>query len=220
MAGVIKAATNYTGETGGHAVPFQFGDMGQDYLQKVRAEAAAIVKQARDEAANVKAAAMEEGKKAAIAAAEHTLRTRIDQQLQTLLPTLQQAVQQVQQSRLAWQRHWEEHSLKLALGIAEKVIRQQIAQQPEITLELIREGLELAHGNERITVRLNPADHAALGDRVLKVSQPLAQLGKVQILPDPQISAGGCRIDTEFGNVDQRIETQLDRIAQELGGRN
>ena len=220
MAGVIKAATNYTGETGGPAVPFQFGDMGHDYLQKVRAEAAAIVKQARDEAAKVKASAMEEGKKAAIAAAEHTLRTRIDQQMQTLLPTLQQAVQQVQQSRLAWQRHWEEHALRLAIGIAEKVIRQQIAQQPEITLELIREGLELAHGNERITVRLNPADHAALGDRVLKVSQPLAQLGKVQILPDPQISAGGCRIDTEFGNVDQRIETQLDRIAQELGGRN
>ena len=52
------------------------------------------------------------------------------------------------------------------------------------------------------------------------IHQPLAQLGKVQILPDPQISAGGCRIDTDFGNVDQRIETQLDRIAQELGGRN
>lgn len=220
MAGVIKAATNHTGELGGPATPFQFGDMSHDYLQKVRAEAANIIKQARDEAAKVKAAAMEEGKKAAIAAAENTLRTRIDQQLQTLLPTLQQAVQQVQQSRLAWQRHWEQHAMRLAIGIAEKVIRRQIAAQPEITLELIREGLELAHGNERITVRLNPADHAALGDRVLKVSQPLAQLGKVQIVPDPQISAGGCRIDTEFGNVDQRIETQLERIAQELGGSN
>jgi flagellar assembly protein FliH len=160
---------------------------------------------------------MEEGKKAAIAAAEATLRTRIDQQLQTVLPTLHQAVQQVQQSRLAWQRHWEEHSLRLAVGIAEKVIRRQIAQQPEITLELVQEGLELAHGQERITVRLNPADHAALGDRVLKVSQQLAQLGKVQVVPDPQITAGGCRIDTDFGSIDQRLETQLARIAQELG---
>lgn len=220
MAGVIKAATNHTVETGGPAVPFQFGDMGNDYLQKVRAEAAAIIKQARDEAAKVKATAMEEGKKAALAAAETALRSRIDQQLQTLLPTLQQAVAQVQQSRLVWQRHWEVHALRLALGIAEKIIRQQVTQQPEITLESIREGLELAHGQERITVRMNPADHAALGDRVLKVSQPLAQLGKVQVVPDPQITAGGCRIDTEFGNVDQRIETQLARIAQELGSSN
>jgi flagellar assembly protein FliH len=220
MAGVIKAAATHTGESSGPAMPFQFGDMGNDYLQKVRTEAAAIIKQARDEAAKVKATAMEEGKKAAIAAAEVTLRTRIDQQLQTLLPTLTQAVQQVQQSRLAWQRHWEEHALRLAIGIAEKITRHQIAQQPEITLELIREGLELAHGQERITVRMNPADHAALGDRVLKVSQPLAQLGKVQVVPDPQITAGGCRIETEFGNVDQRIETQLNRIAQELGGNN
>ena len=220
MAGVIKAAATHSGETGGPAVPFQFGDMGTEYLQKVRAEAAAIVKQARDEAAKVKASAMEEGKKAAMAAAETAVRTRIDQQLQTVLPTLQQAVQQVQQSKLAWQRHWEEHALKLALGIAEKIIRHQVARQPEITLELIKEGLELAHGQERITVRLNPADHAALGDRVLKVSQPLAQLGKVQVVPDPNITAGGCRIETDFGSIDQRLETQLARIAQELGGTN
>lgn len=220
MAGVIKAANSPTGDIGAPAVAFQFGDMGTAYLDKVRAEAAAIIKQARDEAAKVKASAMEEGKKAAIAAAESTLRTRIDQQLQTLLPTLQQAVQQIQQSRQAWQRHWEEHSLKLAIGIAERVIRRQIKQQPDITLDLVREGLELATGHESITVRLNPADHAALGDRVLKISQHLAQLGKVQVLPDPQITAGGCRIDTQFGNVDQRVETQLDRIAQELGSSN
>ena len=218
MAGIIKAASNTPGETSGLAQPFQFGDMGNAYLQKVRAEAASIVKQARDEAAKVKAQAAEDGKKAAVAAAEATLKTRIDQQLQTLTPTLQNAVQQIQQSRQTWQRHWEQHALRLALGIAEKVIRRQIAQQPEITLELIREGLELAIGQERITVRLNPADHAALGDRVLKISQHLARLGQVQVISDPQITSGGCRIDTEFGNIDQRVETQLSRIAQELGG--
>ena len=217
MAGVIKAATSQPGELGGTAMPFQFGDMGQAYLQKVRTEAAAIVQQARDEAAKVKAAAMEEGKKAAIAAAEATLRTRIDQQLQTITPAIQQAVQQIQQSRQAWQRHWETHSLQLAVGIAERIIRRELQKQPEITLDLIRESLELAAGHERITLRLNPADHAALGDRVLKISQHLAQLGKVQIVADSQITSGGCRIDTEFGNVDQQIETQLERISQELG---
>jgi flagellar assembly protein FliH len=217
MAGVIKAATAQPGDFTGVAAPFQFGDMGDAYLKKVRAEAMTIVQQARDEAAKVKAQAMEEGKKAALTAAETAVRSRIDQQLQTLLPTLQQAVQQIQQSRQAWQRHWEEHALKLALGIAERIIRRQVANQPEITLDLVREGLEMASGYERITLRLNPADHAALGDRVLKLSQQLARLGQVQVVSDPQISAGGCRIDTDFGNVDQRLETQLDRIAQELG---
>jgi flagellar assembly protein FliH len=217
MAGVIKATANEPGNLSGVATPFQFGDMGDAYLKKVRTEAAAIVQQARDEAAKLKAQAMEEGKKAALVAAETAVRTRIDQQLQTLLPTLQQAVQQIQQSRQAWQRHWEQHALKLALGIAERVIRRQIAQQPEITLDLVREGLEMASGYEKITLRLNPADHAALGDRVLKISQHLARLGQVQVVSDPQMSAGGCRVDTEFGNVDSRIETQLTRIAQELG---
>jgi flagellar assembly protein FliH len=217
MAGVIKAAATQPGELSGIAAAFQFGDMGDAYLKKVRAEAAAIVQQARDEAAKVKSQAMEEGKKAALAAAETAVRNRIDQQLQTLLPTLQHAVQQVQQSRQAWQRHWEQHALKLATGIAERIIRRQLQQQPEITLDLVREGLEMATGYERITLRLNPADHAALGDRVLKITQHLARLGQVTVVSDPQISAGGCRVETEFGNVDQRIETQLNRIAQELG---
>lgn len=220
MAGVIKAATTQLGDLAGVAAPFQFGDMGDAYLKKVRTEATAIVQQARDEAAKVKAQAMEEGKKAALAAAENAVRSRIDQQLQTLLPTLQQAVQQIQQSRQAWQRHWETHALKLALGIAERVIRRQVAINPEIVLDLVREGLEMATGYEKITLRLNPADHAALGDRVLKISQHLARLGQVQVVSDPQITAGGCRVDTEFGNVDQRIETQLDRIAQELSDSN
>jgi flagellar assembly protein FliH len=220
MAGVIKAATAHPTELGGVAAPFQFGDMGDAYLKKVRTEAAAIVQQARDEAAKVKAQAMEDGKRAALTAAENVVRARIDQQLQTLLPTLQQAVQQIQQSRQAWQRHWEEHALKLALGIAERVIRRQLQQQPEIALDLIREGLEMASGQERITLRLNPADHAALGDRVLKISQHLARVGQVQVVSDPLISAGGCRVETEFGNVDQQIETQLNRIAQELGSAN
>jgi flagellar assembly protein FliH len=217
MAGVIKAATLQTGELSGTAMPFQFGDMGQAYLQEVRAEAAAIVKQARDEADKVKSAAKEEGKKEAIAAAEASLRNRIDQQLQTITPAIQQAVQQIHQSRQAWQRHWETHALRLAIGIAERIIRRELKQQPEITLDLIREGLELAAGQESITLRLNPADHAALGDRVQKITQHLSQLGKVQIIADPQITAGGCRVDTEFGNVDQQIETQLERISQELG---
>ncbi|WP_425618300.1 FliH/SctL family protein [Anatilimnocola sp. NA78] len=220
MAGIIKAANATTGELNGVGQPFQFGDMGSAYLQKVRAEAAAIVQQARDEAAKVKAQAAEDGKKAAIAAAEATLKTRIDQQLQALTPTIQNAVQQIQQSRQVWLKHWEDHALRLSLGIAERVIRRQIQLQPEITLDLVKEGLELAVGHEHITVRLNPADHAALGDRVLKISQHLARLGQVQVVSDPQVTSGGCRIDTEFGNVDQRIETQLDRIAQELGGSN
>jgi len=33
---------------------------------------------------------------------------------------------------------------------------------------------------------------------------------------DPDITPGGCRVDTQFGSIDQQLETQLARIEEEL----
>jgi flagellar assembly protein FliH len=38
----------------------------------------------------------------------------------------------------------------------------------------------------------------------------------VRIVADESITAGGCRVDTEFGSLDQQLEAQLARITEEL----
>ncbi|MBW8885281.1 MAG: hypothetical protein JF612_11035 [Planctomycetia bacterium] len=40
----------------------------------------------------------------------------------------------------------------------------------------------------------------------------------MRIVEDSAIAAGGCRVDTEFGSLDQQLEQQLARIAEELLG--
>ena len=49
-------------------------------------------------------------------------------------------------------------------------------------------------------------------DGVLQV----ASLGVTQVVADAAITPGGCRVDTEFGSLDQQIEAQLNRITSEL----
>ena len=51
---------------------------------------------------------------------------------------------------------------------------------------------------------------------VIKAVRELTSLGKVRIIADGAISAGGCRVDTEFGSLEQQLEQQLARIAEEL----
>jgi flagellar assembly protein FliH len=216
MAGIIKAAGRADSAATGALAPFHFDDVGQSYLARVRAEASRIVAEARQEAARIKAKATEEGRQAAIQAAQASLRTRLDQQLASVLAALHQATQQIEHSRHAWQGYWEQHALQVATAIAARLCRRELSRQPQITLDWVREALELAAGNAEIVVRLHPDDHESLAAHVESITKQLTGLGTVRIVADTAISAGGCRVDTQFGSLDQQLEAQVGRITEEL----
>jgi flagellar assembly protein FliH len=81
---------------------------------------------------------------------------------------------------------------------------------------LVREALELASGSSQVRVYMNPADHAALRTQVQTLVKELSPLAPAELLADPQITSGGCRVDTQFGSIDQQLEVQLARIEAEL----
>jgi len=216
MAGIIKA-TERTKPAGTSALaPFHFDDVGDSYLDRVRSEAARLIADARQEAAKIKAKATEEGRQAALQAAQASLRTRLDQQLASVLSALRQAAQNIDHARHAWQQHWEQHAVALAVAIGARLCRRELSRQPQITLQWIREALELAAGNAQIVLRLNPEDHESLAAQIEPITRQLTGLGTVRLIADPAITAGGCRVDTEFGSLDQQLEAQLARITEEL----
>jgi flagellar assembly protein FliH len=134
----------------------------------------------------------------------------------TTLPALDEAIRSIQRAKQSWLNHWEKNVVGLAAAIAARVIRRQLTQTPEITLQLVREALELAAGGGRLQLRLNPADYDSLGSHAKQLAARLDTLAPAEVIPDPEISPGGCRVDTEFGAVDQQIEAQLARIEEEL----
>ena len=44
----------------------------------------------------------------------------------------------------------------------------------------------------------------------------IAPLANTELVADPQITQGGCRVETRFGVIDQQFEAQLARIEDEL----
>jgi flagellar assembly protein FliH len=200
-------------------VAFNFEDMaGQAnrYLEKVRAEAAQIVAQAKKEAADIRRRAEVEGRQAGQQAVAETVRQQLAQKLTTLIPALQQAVGQIQDARQAWLRHWEKTAVHLAAQMAARILRRQLPQQPDLPLQLIREALELAAGGSQIRLLLHPTDYQTLQPQVEMVLREFAPLGQAEVVADPTISPGGCRVETRFGAIDQQLETQLRRIEEEL----
>jgi flagellar assembly protein FliH len=209
----IIRATDQNMATAG--VAFNFDDMAGEakkYLDQVRLDAAKIVIKAQQEAAAVRAQAQAQGRQAALAEVEQM----ISRQLSTVIPALRQAILDIHQAKQAWLTQWETAGLHLAAEIARRLIRSELTKQPQIPLTLIREALQLAAGGGEVRLLLNPKDHQALGSQVQLLVQEMSGLGQTQILAEPSVSPGGCRVETRFGSIDQTFEAQLARVEEEL----
>jgi flagellar assembly protein FliH len=220
MSGIIKAGQWQSGAAETlQSAAFNLEDMSdkaRNYLDAIRTQAARILAQAKGQAQLAAEAAKQQGRQAALQEATQALEAKLDQKLQTVLPALEQAITSIRQAQQAWLKHWEGQTIRLATAIAERIIRRKLQQSPEITRDLVREALELSIGGGRVRLHLHPQDHDALKQQLPAIAAQINLLAPADIIADPDIRPGGCRVVTEFGMVDQQIESQLARIEEEL----
>jgi flagellar assembly protein FliH len=216
MATIIRATEHNRSV---HQPQFNFEDMAAQagqYLDKVRAEAAQIIAVARKDAETIRKQAEVDGKASAQKAIHDLARQQMTQQTATLFPALRAVIQQLQQAKQSWLMHWERAGVHVATAIAQKIIRREVAQEPSISMRLLREALELAAGHTELRIRLNSHDHRVLGDEAQSLIKELNPMAAAEVIADAEVSAGGCVVETRFGTIDQQIESQLARIEEEL----
>lgn len=212
MSGIIRATEqNRTA----HHVAFNFEDMAvraSQYLDGIRAEARKIVAEAQRQAVGIKEQAKAEGYQVG----QQQMTEIVRNQLASVLPALRQAVQDVHHARQAWLAHWEGAAIHVAAAIAGKIVRREITSTPAFAAGKLREALELAAGSSHLRIRLNPSDYAAMDGQADLITKELAPLATAEVVPDRDVTPGGCRVETNFGSIDQQIESQLARIEEEL----
>jgi flagellar biosynthesis/type III secretory pathway protein FliH len=218
---VIKATDSP--HTSLHRTAFNFDDLrgqAEQYLAEVRREAAQIIEKAKQDAIATKHQYEQQARQAA----EQSVQQRVEQlageivnqRLQTLRPALERAAAAIEKGRGDWTALWESQAVHLAIAIAQRVIRRELSKAPEIQVKYIEEALELVAGNHQVRVRIHPDDHQSLGGLAEHWITPLLARASAQLVPDARVSLGGCIVESQHGQIDQRIETQLARIEEEL----
>lgn len=104
----------------------------------------------------------------------------------------------------------------LALTVARHVIRRELRSDPGQVIAVVQRAaaiLPVASRNIRLFV--NPADAETLR---AGLTAPQGGESGWQILEDPALARGGCRIETENSRIDASIERQFAAIAVELLG--
>ncbi len=205
------------------ARPFSFQDLeaqAQKYLDQVRQQARQILQDAQRQVATqraqLEAQIRQELQQQFAQQVAQEVQTQVAQRIQSLLPALEQTVEELRLARGQWLQHWQQNALQLVVAVAEKVIRQQLQHQPQIALTWLQEALELAAGSPQVQVRMHPQDLDSLGQEAQRLAQTILPSAQVQFTADDALEPGEVVVRTAWGEVDQRLQTQLQRIAEEL----
>ncbi|HCV44136.1 MAG TPA: hypothetical protein DGH68_11680 [Bacteroidetes bacterium] len=110
------------------------------------------------------------------------------------------------------QTRWEQSVMQFSLAIARLVIKQEVAASNEVVRGQVREALRHLVGVEKVKLRVHPEDENIIRHCRADVSSASDSLKEMVIEADDKIDRGGCIVESDSGNVDARLSTQLDRI--------
>jgi flagellar biosynthesis/type III secretory pathway protein FliH len=129
-------------------------------------------------------------------------------EIETMLHSLQQAMQEIKKLRKVLCLNAEKETVRLSLAIARKILIQEPATNPRVIADVVKKTFETIAINAPVCIRINPSELAYMRERRHLI--PIE--GDVTFVEDASISCGGCVVESLSGDVDARIESQLEMI--------
>ncbi|WNY66662.1 flagellar assembly protein FliH [Borreliella lusitaniae] len=106
--------------------------------------------------------------------------------------------------------------ISLVMQIAIKVIKRITDSQRDVVLENVDDALKRVKDKTQITIRVNLDDLDILRHKKSDFISRFDVIENLEIIEDPNIGKGGCIIETNFGEIDARISSQLDKIEEKF----
>ncbi|SHK30241.1 FliH/SctL family protein [Desulforamulus aeronauticus] len=186
----------------------------EEMIAKAKEEANRILQQSREqaqiEAQQLKEQAQETGWQEGIHAAEDEAAS-----------IRQQAKDVLKQAGDIFNRtldQMEPQIVELSVDIAERVVMTQLAVEPRTIMEIAKECIELVKNRPVITIYVNQVDFGMVEEGKNQLLQGLPGKVELNLLVDNGVQPGGCRFETEQGQVDATLETRWQEAIKALYG--
>lgn len=212
-------------------VALKVPSIGESILREADAEAAKIVEEARRTAKamiaeaearseEVRRAAYDEafakgqaegqvkGEEAGLAKAQGAVDEAIARSQRVIAMAQEQARHEFDEA--------ERSIIDIALAVASKILAREIAENPTTVLPIVRSAIDKVRDQEQITVRVHPDDYDFVLAARLELSAMLARDNALSVVADGALKNGDCMVETPYGTVDARIDTQLELVKAAL----
>lgn len=102
----------------------------------------------------------------------------------------------------------EEDLVRLAVAIARRILRREISTDPQAILGLVKAAFERIDAREVFRLRAHPEDARTLEACFADLGVP----ERIQVAADRNLERGALLVETERGDLDASVETQLQEI--------
>src|SRR5580704_1953024 len=123
--------------------------------------------------------------------------------MQPVMERLTRSIQEIANLRARLRHEAEADVVQLALAIARRVIRRELAADPDALCGLVVAALEKLQGQEVSRVKVHPSQTAA----VTSCLQQARSGGLVEVLSDPSREPGSVIFETTHGNLDASVDS-------------
>ena len=188
-------------------------------VREAEQEAAAIVADAQRRAAGLIASAeaqrnavFDETRRQATDAGRAEALQSVAAELEALLNTVRAAAHSGQQLRDAIVAGADRTIVELALEVARTILGHRAQVEHDLVREMARRAIERARSQQMVRIRVNPEQTGIVAALV----QDLPETGDLPVVGDGGIDLGGCVVDTRYGFIDARLDTQIDQVGNAL----
>ena len=188
----------------------------QDEAEKIIAEAntqaARIVADAKASFESDRREAEEQGRNAGREAGF----TEGKAEVERLILRTQTVLERAQSKRTEILEETEQEIINLVLLITRKVIKVISENQKNVIISNVVQALRKVKGRGNIVIKVNMADLKLATENIKEFINLVEGAKSIQVVEDTSIDEGGCIIETDFGEIDARIASQLAELEAKI----
>ncbi len=132
-----------------------------------------------------------------------------ENKFKAVLNNFRQAVLDLEKVRKEINPDAEKKAVNLALAIAKKVVCHEITTNQEVVLNVVKEAVTKVVDHGRIMIKISPFDLEFVKNSDHEFLNIFDNIKNIIFEEDETISNGGCVIETDFGDIEARIEKQF-----------
>src|SRR3954468_8185452 len=136
-------------------------------------------------------------------------------QVRSLQDSVGQTLASLAQTKRKLRQEGEVELLKLSLAIARRILHREISIDSEALHGLVHAALQKLQNREISRVRVNPAG----ADAVRTALERIGAAPAIEISADPSLKSGDIIFETQFGELDASIDSQLAEIQRGFADR-
>jgi flagellar assembly protein FliH len=187
-------------------------DEAKRLLEEARQQAAALEGEVRGRVEKIGGEAREKGQAEGREAGYQEGRSEV----QRLVDNLQRIISAAIERRNLIIEESETQVINLVLLIAKKVIKVISENQKNVVINNVVQALRKLKSRGEVVIRVNLADLELTSAHIADFMKMVENVKSITVLEDSSVDRGGCILETDFGQIDARISSQLSEIEERI----